>query len=58
VKYFILSLVFLSACSSQYDQCIDQEKDNYRKRNPGASYGQLMSKQGEFEMMCSSYKGK
>jgi hypothetical protein len=58
MKYFILLSIFLVACSNQYDQCIETEKVNYRKRNPNASYGQLMSKQSEFEMMCSSYKGK
>jgi hypothetical protein len=45
-------------CSSKFDECVEKEKESYRARNSGASYGQVQSKQAEFEMMCSSFKGK
>jgi hypothetical protein len=35
---------------------MERQKAEYRERNPKASYGQMQSKQAEFEMMCSSYK--
>lgn len=54
----LLLFVMLSGCSSEYDLCIEREKEEYRQRNPKASYGQMQSKQFEFEMMCSSYKKK
>ena len=54
----LLLFVMLSGCSSEYDLCIEREKEQYRQRNSGASYGQVQSKQAEFEMMCSSYKKK
>jgi hypothetical protein len=58
-KLFISSLIlFITACSSEYDLCLEREKQQYRERNPKASYGQIQSKQSEFEMMCSQYKGK
>ena len=51
-------LALIVGCSNKFDECVEKEKDSYRSRNPGASYGQVQSKQDEFEMMCSSYKGK
>lgn len=54
---FFLSL-FLVGCTSQYDLCVERQKEDYRQRNPKATYGQMQAKQFEFEMMCSQYKGK
>jgi hypothetical protein len=54
----LLVLMSLAGCSSQYDLCIEREKQEYRQRNPGASYGQVQSRQADFEMMCSSLRGK
>jgi uncharacterized protein YceK len=52
----LLVLMSLAGCSSEYDLCVEREKQSYRERNPGASYGQVQSRQADFEMMCSSYK--
>jgi len=56
-KVLFLSL-FLVGCTSQFDLCIEKEKEDYRQRNPKASYGQVQSKQFEFEMSCSQFKDK
>ena len=55
---FILTLVLITGCSNKFDECVAKEKESYRSRNPGASYGQVQTKQDEFEMLCSSFKGK
>jgi hypothetical protein len=54
----ITVLALLTGCSNKFDECVEKEKTSYRSRNPGASYGQVQSKQDEFEMLCSSFKGK
>lgn len=54
----LLVLMSLAGCSNDYDLCIERQKEEYRQRNPKASYGQMQSKQSEFEMLCSSYKKK
>lgn len=54
----LLVLMSLAGCSNEYDICIERQKEEYRQRNPKASYGQVTAKQAEFEMMCSSYKRK
>jgi hypothetical protein len=54
----LLVLMSLAGCSNDYDLCMERQKEEYRQRNPKASYGQMQSKQFEFEMMCSSYKKK
>ncbi|MEK0428391.1 MAG: hypothetical protein RL001_918, partial [Pseudomonadota bacterium] len=45
-------------CSNKYDECIEKEKQAYRASNPNASYGQVQSRQADFELMCSKFKKK
>ena len=56
--YIVLMFLILSGCSSKFDACVEKEREEYRQRNPKASYGQITAKQAEFEMLCSSMKGK
>lgn len=58
IVVILLALMSLAGCSNEYDVCIERQKEEYRQRNPKASYGQVTAKQAEFEMMCSSYKRK
>lgn len=51
-------LILAAGCSSKYDACLEKQKEEYRTSNPKASYAQVQKKQAEFEMMCSSLKGK
>jgi len=55
---FILTLVLITGCSNKFDECVAKEKESYRTRNPSASYSQVQTKQEEFEMLCSSFKGR
>lgn len=55
---FLSTILILTGCSNKYDECLEKQKSEYRERNPKASYGQVQSKQAEFEMMCSSFKPK
>ena len=50
--------LMLAGCTSKFDECVEKQKAEYRSRTSNASYGQVQSKQAEFEMMCSSLKGK
>ena len=56
--FFILLIIvlFLVSCTDPYAQCIEQQRVEYRSRNPSASYGQIVSRQAEFEAKCSQYK--
>lgn len=56
--YLLLMFFILTGCSSKFDDCVEKERENYRSRNPKASYSQVTAKQAEFEMLCSSMKGK
>jgi hypothetical protein len=55
-KYLILLL--LAGCSSQYDDCMEKERTEYRQRNPDASHSHMSQKQRDFETICSSVKNK
>lgn len=58
MRYTVLLLLALAGCGSKYDECLEKERTQYRERNPNASHAQIGRKQQEFEMMCSSLKGK
>jgi len=58
MRYTMIFLLAVAGCSSQYDECLEKERENYRKSNPTASHSLMSRKQQEFEMMCSSLKNK
>ena len=58
MRYFVLVFVLLAGCTSKFDECVEKEKEDFRQRNPKASFALMNSKQAEFEMMCSKFKGK
>ena len=57
MRYLIIVFA-LAGCTDPYADCIEQERQEYRAKNPRASYSQVQSKQFEFELMCSKYKAK
>jgi hypothetical protein len=58
IFYLILMFMILTGCTSKYDECLEKEREAFRQRNPNASHSMMSRKQQEFEMMCSSLKGK
>ena len=58
IFYLILMFMILTGCTSKYDECLEKERETFRQRNPNASHSLMSRKQQEFEMMCSSLKGK
>lgn len=57
MRYFVM-LFLVAGCSSKYDECIEQQKTEYRQRNPKASYALIQSRQFDFELSCSKFRGK
>lgn len=51
-----LILWLITGCSDAYNDCLEQQKIEYRSRNPGASYGQLQAQAHNFELMCSRFR--
>ncbi len=51
-------LLLISGCADPYAECLEKEKQQYRERNPKASYGQVQSRHQDFELMCSKFKKK
>jgi hypothetical protein len=55
---YLMVFLLAAGCSNKYDECIEREKADYRQRNPRASYALIQSRQADFELMCSKFKGK
>ena len=51
-------IILLSACSSQFDACLDQQREAYRAKNPTAKHSQVSAQYQRFEQSCSEFKGK
>ena len=59
MRYILMVFaLFVLGCSDPYEDCIEQQKAEYRQRNPNASYGQVQGRQYDFELMCSKFKTK
>ena len=53
---YVIMVFALAGCADKYADCIEQQKQEYRDRNPKASYNQVQNKQFEVELMCSKFK--
>lgn len=49
-------LILLVSCSNAYENCVEDQKAEYRASHPQATYGQVINQQRNFELMCSRYK--
>ena len=58
MKYMIVLLLAVVGCSNKYDECVEKEKESYRSTHPNASFALMASKQKDFEIACSKFKGK
>lgn len=52
----VIVMIMLVACSNAYEDCLDQERAEYRVKNPRASVGEVLSRQRDFEVMCSKFQ--
>ena len=58
VFFCMLAIVVLvvSGCANAYEDCLEQQKAEYRLKNPGASVAAVLNQQRNFEVMCSKFK--
>lgn len=58
IFFCMLAIVVLVAtgCSNAYEDCLEQQKAEYRSQNPKASVAAVLNQQRNFEVMCSKFK--
>lgn len=58
VFFCMLAIVVLvvTGCSNAYENCMEQQKAEYRAANPRASVAAVLNQQRNFEVMCSKFK--
>jgi len=57
VRYLPI-IILLSACGSQFDACVDQQREAYRAKHPDAKHSELTAQYLRFQQSCSEFKGK
>jgi len=55
-----ISLIFLSAslmgCGNKFEECIQTQQEEYRAKNPDATYSQVSHLRSNFEVACANFK--
>lgn len=49
-------VLLVTGCTNAYEDCLAQQRSEYRTRNPTASVAAVLNQQRNFEVMCSKYK--
>jgi hypothetical protein len=49
-------VLLVTGCTNAYEDCLEQQKAEYRARNPQASVAAVLNQQRNFEVMCSKFK--
>ena len=53
MKYIMLFLLLLIVgCSDPYEACVSKKQDEYRKKNPNASYAKSSTENEKFRKEC------
>lgn len=51
----ILSLS-IAGCGNKFEECIQNQQEDYRRLHPEASYSEVSRLRSSFETTCSSFK--
>jgi hypothetical protein len=60
MRSFLLlwAVVIIAGCSDKFEQCIEDQKETYRKENPTASFSMINAKYKDFESRCYQFRRK
>jgi hypothetical protein len=53
---FIIFVVLIEGCGNKFEECVQNQQEDYRKLNPDASYSEAARLRNSYETMCSSMK--
>jgi hypothetical protein len=48
----------LVGCGNKFEECIQNQQEEYRRQHPGATYSEVSRLRTSFETTCSSFKNK
>jgi hypothetical protein len=58
-KTILLIIIFyvpLEGCGDKFEECVQNQQEDYRKSHPDATYSEVARLRSSFETMCSSMK--
>lgn len=56
ILLIIIFYVPMVGCGNKFEECVQNQQEDYRKSNPEASYSEAARLRSSYEMMCSSMK--
>jgi len=57
MKYFYyFFFIFLTGCGNKFEECIQNQQEDYRSKHPDATYSEVSHLRNNFEAMCSNFK--
>ena len=56
ITYYVIFIVLISGCGDKFEECIQNQQEDYRRLNPDASYAEVARLRASYETLCSSLK--
>jgi len=53
---YIFFVVLITGCGNKFEECVQNQQEEYRREHPDASYSEVSRLRSGYEALCSSLK--
>ena len=53
---YIIFVVLIAGCGNKFEECVQNQQEEYRREHPDASYSEVSRLRSGYEALCSSLK--
>jgi hypothetical protein len=53
---YIIFVVPITGCGNKFEECVQNQQEEYRREHPDASYSEVSRLRSGYEALCSSLK--
>ena len=53
---YIFFVVLIAGCGNKFEECVQNQQEEYRREHPDASYSEVSRLRSGYEALCSSLK--
>jgi hypothetical protein len=56
IFFYIFFVVPIAGCGNKFEECVQNQQEEYRREHPDASYSEVSRLRSGYEALCSSLK--
>ena len=56
IFFYIFFVVLIAGCGNKFEECVQNQQEEYRREHPDASYSEVSRLRSGYEALCSSLK--